>query len=202
MKSIQQITLGNLGVLEFTADLIRKVKHIPGDLCEAGVAYGGQLCNMHLANPDKRVFAFDSFEGISEHSEKDAEFTQAHGKTTGDQRKSNGVTAVPLEVCKENMLRNIQSLDKFVFIKGWFVDTLPKLTNETFSAIRLDCDIYEPYKTCLEHLYPRLNNGGVLIIDDFHLSGCKIALLEYFGEKVMSNFVVDNMLGNAYLFKQ
>lgn len=200
--SIQLITLGNLGVLEFTADLVKKAKDVEGHLCEAGVAYGGQLCNMHLADTTKKVYAFDSFEGISQHTDEDEEFTQHLGKGNGNQRQSNGVTSVPLTICRENIIKYVGTLDPFVFIEGWFIDTLPKLTDEKFSVIRLDCDVYEAYKDCLKYLYPRLSKGGYLIIDDFHLSGCKRALIEYFGGEIFDKFVFDAKLGNAYLFNE
>lgn len=198
--TLQNITLGNLGVLEFTADLCKKVADIEGDFCEAGVAYGGQLINMHKADESRKIYAFDSFQGIAQHNDKDIEFTEVHGKGTGDPRQSNGVTSVPLQICKDNITRFGCNLDKFVFVEGWFIDTLPKLTDEKFSIVRLDCDVYESYVTCLEYLYPRLSKGGYLIIDDWHLSGCKTALSEYFGERY-KDFVEDTFLGNSYLKK-
>jgi O-methyltransferase len=196
---MQTITLGKIGVLEFTSDLCKKVKDIPGDFCEAGVAYGGQMANMHKVDPNRKIYAFDSFLGIAQHNEKDVEFTAVHGKGTGDPRQTNGVTSVSLEICKDNLQRLDCDMDKFIFVEGWFIDTLPKLTDEKFAIIRLDCDIYESYMTCLKYLYPRLSVGGYLIIDDWNLTGCRAALYDYFGEK---EFVVDEFLGNAYLLKK
>jgi O-methyltransferase len=202
MTDLQNITLGNLGVLDFTSDLCKKVANIEGAFCEAGVAYGGQLINMHKADPTRKIYAFDSFLGIAQHSDKDIEFTEAHGKGTGNPRESNGVTSVPMDICKANIIRLGCDIDKFVFIEGWFIDTLPQLTDEKFAIVRLDCDVYESYVTCLQYLYPRLSVGGYLIIDDWQLSGCKTALMEYFGEEKYKAFVEDTFLGNAYLEKK
>ena len=200
MSDLQQITFGNIGVLEFTSDLCKAVSGIPGAFCEAGVAYGGQLVNMHLADPEREIYAFDSFEGIAQHDENDTEFTQSYGKGIGDSRQSSGITSVSLDICKDNIVRFPVNMDKFVFVEGWFIDTLPKLADEKFAIVRLDCDIYASYQTCLEYLFPRLSTGGYLIIDDWHLSGCKKALLEYFGK--LDGFVVNEFLGNAYLLKK
>lgn len=200
--TLQQITLGNIGVLEFTSELCKQANGIEGDFCEAGVAFGGQLVNMHLANTSKKIYAFDSFEGIASHGKDDVEFTQHYGEGADNPRESNGVTSVPIEQCKQNMNYFINDLSKFVFVEGWFIDTLPKLTDEVFSIVRLDCDIYESYKTCLKYLYPRLSVGGYLIIDDWHLVGCRKAIQEYFGDEIMNEFIVDIGLGNAYLKKQ
>ena len=200
-KALQQIVYGNLGCLEFTADLCRAVGDLEGDFCEAGVAAGGQLVNMHECHPSKRIFAFDSFAGIPTHCDEDKEWTEAYGKGENDQRKSGGITNVPLENCKGQIRRFIPNLARFVFIPGWFIDTLPALTTERFSIVRLDCDLYESYKVCLKELYPRLTVGGYLIIDDWGLSGCQAALKEYFGDE-LADFVFDTRLGNAYLKKK
>ena len=198
---LQNITLGNKGVLEFTSRFCELAKDIDGDFCEAGVGYGGQLVNMYNSHPTKKIYAFDSFQGIANHGKEDIEFTQSYGKGESNPRKSMGVTNVPLAQCKETMMNFVPTLDRFIFVEGWFIDTLPKLTDEKFSIVRLDCDIYESYKTCLEYLYPRLSVEGYLIIDDWHLSGCKKALEEYFGQELVSLITIDTSLGNASIKK-
>ena len=46
--------------------------------------------------------------------------------------------------------------------------------------MRLDGDLYESTKICLEYLYPKINKGGYIVIDDFgSLEGCRKAVLEY-----------------------
>ena len=46
--------------------------------------------------------------------------------------------------------------------------------------LRLDTDWYESTKHELEHLFPRLQKGGILIIDDYgHWEGCRKAVDEY-----------------------
>jgi O-methyltransferase len=46
--------------------------------------------------------------------------------------------------------------------------------------LRLDTDWYESTRHELEHLYPRLVSGGVIIIDDYgHWAGARKAVDEY-----------------------
>ena len=50
--------------------------------------------------------------------------------------------------------------------------------------MRLDTDWYESTKAELEILYPKLSNGGVLIIDDYgHWEGARKAVDEYFSSR-------------------
>jgi O-methyltransferase len=51
------------------------------------------------------------------------------------------------------------------------------------ALLRLDTDWYESTKHTLEHLYPRLAPGGVLMIDDYvHWKGSRQATDEYFSK--------------------
>ena len=48
------------------------------------------------------------------------------------------------------------------------------------ALLRLDTDWYESTLHELEHLYPRLGRGGVIIIDDYgHWQGARKAVDEY-----------------------
>lgn len=170
----------NISVLELTQQLcLNTIKNgIPGDFCEAGIAAGAHCIIMNQMADKQKIYAFDSFEGIPTHTDADEEWTETYGKGLGDPRVSGGITVCPLDGVKETILRHTGSLEKIVFCKGWFVDTLPALTNETFSILRLDCDLYESYMCCFKYLLPRLSKGGWLIIDDIALSGCKKAIVD------------------------
>ncbi len=52
------------------------------------------------------------------------------------------------------------------------------------ALLRLDTDWYESTRHELAELYPRLERGGVLLIDDYgHFAGARKAVDEYFGER-------------------
>lgn len=181
-NNLLQITYCNsLETLKLTEDLcLQAIKDgLKGDFAEAGVANGGHCIVMNSVSDGRKTWLFDSFEGISEYTEDDIEFTQSWGKSNGNKDKSSGITVHSLENVKEN-LSKFSSLDNYEFVKGWFCDTLPKVDKKLkLSVLRLDCDIYHGYVDCLKYLYPKLEVGGWLIIDDYHLSGCKKALDEY-----------------------
>ncbi|WP_368734801.1 TylF/MycF/NovP-related O-methyltransferase [Komagataeibacter melomenusus] len=59
--------------------------------------------------------------------------------------------------------------------------------------LRLDTDWYESTRHELEHLYPRLVPGGVLIIDDYgYWAGARKAVDEYFSDKPILLNRLDN----------
>jgi predicted O-methyltransferase YrrM len=65
-------------------------------------------------------------------------------------------------------------------IKGKVEDTVPGAAPETIALLRLDTDWYESTRHELEHLFPRLSPGGVIIIDDYgHWQGARRATDEY-----------------------
>ena len=90
---------------------------------------------------------------------------------------------------KENLSKTKFDNDKLKFIVGDVSETLVIENNkpDKISLLRLDTDWYKSTKDELIHLYPKLINGGVLIIDDYgHWEGSKIATDEYFKENNIS----------------
>jgi hypothetical protein len=71
--------------------------------------------------------------------------------------------------------------DKLHFVRGPVEQTLPHNAPAELALLRLDTDWYESTRHELEHLYPRVSDGGVLIIDDYgHWEGARRAVDEYF----------------------
>jgi O-methyltransferase len=66
-----------------------------------------------------------------------------------------------------------------VYHEGLFEDTVPNADIKEIAFLRLDGDLYSSTKVCMEHLYPKLVRGGWFCVDDFNLSGCRKAVLDY-----------------------
>jgi len=189
-----------------TRETIENTKHftnqvlserIPGVLVECGVAAGAQIAAMQERNllfPEPRwIYGFDSFEGIPLASVEDDQQPGVPGPKPDirytDKRellKSSGITVHPKEQVIINMKKWFPSnWQNIVLVKGWFQDTLRpyKTVFQQLGGIallRLDGDLYDSTKVSLEELFPHLNVGGVLIIDDWELTGCRKACDEYF----------------------
>ena len=132
---------------------------IQGDLVEFGVAGGaslGQLISHRAqAGLSMKVYGFDSFEGLPAPSEYD-----------GDIWKEGEFAANYEEVVS---LLDVENRPWLRLIKGWFSETLPQYDDEIelVAFARIDCDLYESTKTCLDFLHGKLANGSVLLFDDW-----------------------------------
>lgn len=70
--------------------------------------------------------------------------------------------------------------DNVRFVKGWFKETLPTLSDERWALIRLDGDMYESTMDGLTPLCPDLTLGGHLVIDDYWgVEACRQAVHDY-----------------------
>ena len=58
-------------------------------------------------------------------------------------------------------------VEQCIVKKGWFPETAKGLENERFCFVSLDTDLYDPILAGLEFFYPRMVNGGVILIDDY-----------------------------------
>ena len=71
--------------------------------------------------------------------------------------------------------------ERLHFVRGAVEETVPAAAPEQLALLRLDTDWYESTRHELVHLYPRLSDGGILIVDDYgHWEGCRRAVDEYF----------------------
>ena len=67
------------------------------------------------------------------------------------------------------------AIEVCTFHKGLFKDTLPGFEGPA-DVVLLDVDLLSSTRECIEHLYPRLRPGGVLLTQDGHLKAI-VALL-------------------------
>ena len=157
-------------------DVIRH--QIPGDLIEAGVWRGGASILMRgvlraHGIEDRRVWVADSFDGLPP-PDRDG-YPADQGDTFYEFRE----LAIPLDIVRANFERYGLLDQQVEFLEGWFSDTLPTLAGHQWSVIRLDGDMYESTMDGLRALYPGLSAGGYIIIDDYALEPCRMAVTAY-----------------------
>lgn len=170
------IGLKRLDNIQFcVTDVIRR--KIPGDLIECGAWRGGACIFMRAilaayGVKDRVVWVSDSFEGLPRPDED--KYPEAH-------IWSGGEMAVSLEEVQNNF-KNYGLLDDQVrFLKGFFIDTLPKAPIERLAVLRVDGDLYESVTQTFEYMYPKVSDGGYIILDDYYgaLSPAKKAVDDY-----------------------
>lgn len=177
--------------------IIQSINHIKslkleGDLVECGVLEGGNLILYEYLNKKnnlkKKIYAYDTFEGMSNPSIIDKDFK--NNSAIKIKKNNSKWCYAALETVKKNIISFNQNLNNFIFIKGDVSNTLNDKKNlpKKISLLRLDTDFYKSTMKELKVLYPRLVKNGVLIIDDYgHWKGAKKAVDKYFNLK--KNFI-------------
>ena len=77
--------------------------------------------------------------------------------------------------------------DRVTYVEGLVEDTIARSAPDRIALLRLDTDWYESTRHELVELYPRVQRGGVLIVDDYgHFAGVRKAVDDYFaGEPIL-----------------
>jgi hypothetical protein len=90
----------------------------------------------------------------------------------------------PLDEVKRNLARTGYPAERVVYVQGKVEDTIPGTLPERTALLRLDTDWYSSTRHELEHLYPGLVAGGVLVLDDYGTwQGARQATDEYFAAR-------------------
>lgn len=164
---------------------------VPGDFVECGVWRGGSVMAMasalnDLKVTDRRVWLYDTFEGMTDPTEADVEavtgVTAAQMLAETDVADGNNVWCVAGRTDVEaNMRTTGYPFEQFTFVEGDVTSTLLSNAPDSISLLRLDTDWYESTRMSLETLYPKLAVGGVCILDDYgHWEGARKAVDDYF----------------------
>ncbi len=150
------------------SQLLRLCAHVPGDTAECGVYKGASswfILNCwreFYNNGSRKHHLFDSFEGLSEPGPFDGTHWYKHTLSAS---------------VKEAMEKLERFSSAIVIHKGWIPEKFFEIETSNFAFVHIDVDIYEPTKASIEFFYPRLNNGGILICDDYGFSTCPGATL-------------------------
>lgn len=167
--------------------------NIPGDFVECGVWKGGS--SMLIAKTlksrgitDRTIWLYDTFEGMSTPTEKDMDYTGQKAETLLKNSSKDNAESVwcysSLDEVEKNILSTGYPSQNIKLVKGKVEETIPEFIPESnIALLRLDTDWYESTKHEMIHLYPKLKQSGVLIIDDYgHWVGAKKAIDEYISE--------------------
>lgn len=159
-------------------------KNIEGDFVECGVFKGGSAMNMALSqmnfNNFRNIYLYDTFSGMTTEGEFDVNF-EGESASRILRRRPRAKCICSLEEVKRNMDITKYPESYLHYIKGDVANTLKIDFPDKIAILRLDTDWYESTKIELEVLYPKLVNGGVLILDDYgYWKGARKATDDYF----------------------
>lgn len=166
--------------------------HVPGDIVEVGVWKGGSVMSLMLALlahnvTDRMVHLYDTFSGMTPPSDVDV----GPGNISAAEYLTSGHPHMLAKSGLDEVQRNVWSLtrpphgylrDKVLFHEGDITTTLPEDMPRQIAMIRLDTDWYESTRWELEHFWPLVQPGGIMVIDDVgHWLGSQKATLEWAG---------------------
>lgn len=177
--------------------LYQAVRHvcdhrIPGDLVECGVWKGGSCMLIALVllargERERTIYLYDTFSGMTEPSAEDR--IAWNGKSVREKweadRDGTGHYFTGWAVGADEVSENLRSTgwpqERTRVVEGDVERTLKEVVPQAVSLLRLDTDWYASTARELEVLYPRLERGGVLLIDDYgHFKGARKAVDDYF----------------------
>jgi O-methyltransferase len=166
---------------------------VQGALVECGVWRGGSSmiaakALQHAGDTTRQLWLYDTFEGMPEPSETDVDFmghaasSQLADRT--DSRHEQVLARTSLEEVRANLLGVGHPETQLRFVKGLVEETIPADAPAEIALLRLDTDWESSTRHELEHLWPRLALGGVLIVDDYgHWAGARAAVDAFFDSR-------------------
>lgn len=143
-------------------ELYKKTLGISGHIAEVGVFKGGstllfgKLVRMFEHDSLVMCHGFDWFKGVQQDTDSALQVPGGDSSDEGTLRR----------------LIELQNLDSTVKIHNLdAAKELPKFFEENphlrFKLVFLDSGTYEVTKASIEHFWPRLNNGGIIIFDQY-----------------------------------
>jgi hypothetical protein len=195
-----------LGKMLAHYELFKMVQHLPGAIVECGVFKGASLARFAMFRDlfgnamSRKIIGFDTFGTFPETLyPADVAAREKFINSAGDQSIS---TEQMLKVLSDKGCREAVEL-----VEGDICVTVPKYVEDhpelKISLLNLDTDIYEPAVTILEHLYPRIVDGGILILDDYGVfPGETQAVDDYFVDKGATILKFPFCMTPCYLIKK
>lgn len=168
---------------------------IEGAIVQCGVWRGGGAMLIALAlmarrSPDRELWLYDTFEGMSAPDERDVSFA---GERASDAWRAaarpdhNAMCYAPIDEVRGNVESTGYPNSLVRYVKGKVEQTIPGAAPASISLLHLDTDWYESTRHELTHLYPRLVRGGVLYIDDYgHWQGARDATDGYLADSAVN----------------
>ena len=165
----------DFAVFPYDAYLIYSIaktqEKLNGDMAEVGVYQGGSAKLICEAKEKRNFYLFDTFEGLPDVSDIDTHF----GEKFWEKNQFNNTT--------ENSVKKfLDDYENIKIVKGLFPDSARNIQETKFSFVHLDVDLYKSTIDSLRYFYPRLVDGGIILIHDFHTDGIKKAIKEFNSE--------------------
>ncbi len=179
---------------EATRSLTRQC--VPGAFVECGAWRGGSMMAVALTllaegDTSRDLYLFDTFTHMPPPGEADVRHDGVPASVffDADIEVPEHFTHLSADAVRTAMVTTGYPAERIHLVEGLIEDTVPDRAPDEIALLRLDTDWYASTRHELEHLYPRVAPGGVLLIDDYgHYLGARRAVDEHFGTDRAEHF--------------
>ncbi|MGD9647401.1 MAG: TylF/MycF/NovP-related O-methyltransferase [Pirellulales bacterium] len=158
---------------------------VPGDVCEFGIAEGATsaLLANEIRATEKRLWLFDSFQGLSQPTVEDVLIDDIF--QLGSMDAYTGKMSYPVEEVRKRLTAIDFPKSRVQIVPGYIEQSIqgPHLPQEVAFAY-VDFDFYEPILVALRFLRQVMPVGGRIVVDDygFFSAGAQRAVDEFVDE--------------------
>lgn len=164
---------------------------LQGDIVELGVYRGNSaaiLASFAREN-GRQLYLFDTFTGFD-----------PSDLTGHDSHRKTDFTNTSLE-----MVKQLVGDEHVHYVQGVFPASCSQIPlPEKIVLAHIDCDLYKPIKAGLEHFYPRVVPGGLILIHDYSSGfwpGATLAVDEFFADRPEKPILIPDKSGTAVIRK-
>jgi hypothetical protein len=147
-------------------DALNETRPLGGSIVECGVGSGYSLALFAMMldghGDDRDLWAFDSFEGFPNGSDKDADWFSPD--------RMQIYKAFDVEWVRTFIggLSGKPALaDRPRYVEGFFPSTFDKYDGAPISLLHLDVDLYQSYVDCFGFFAPLLQPGAMVLLDEY-----------------------------------
>jgi len=127
---------------------------VEGCAAEVGCGSGDTSWQLNALMPRRRLYLFDTFAGFDPRDIQKEEELGCSKAQAGDMAYKD----------QNRLLSRMPAPDMVVMKKGWFPETAEIAESETFALVYLDACLYNPTLRALEFFFPRMSQGGVIVL--------------------------------------
>ena len=171
----------------YFTDLLRRTADVPGDIVECGVADGRSLAMLASllramgGTNHRHVWGFDAWAGLPSPSHAD----MAHEKSVATRGMFDYASTCRVrEELAAHGWSDEAVNESITLVPGYFEDALPSF-DKKISLLHIDVDLYESYRSCLTYLWPSVQPGGIVALDEYEeieqWPGARRAVDEFLG---------------------
>jgi O-methyltransferase len=177
----------SIGEAIYIIHYLHNAMKFPGDVCEFGACQGATsalLAAEILSLPERKLWLFDSFEGLPAPGPEDKLINDIF--SLGSMSRYAGQMASP-EAEVRDRLRLIGFPEIRTKVKkGWVKETINGAdVPERVAFAYVDLDFYDPIKEALDFLDGRMQVGARIVVDDygFFSAGAQLAVDQFVARK-------------------